>query len=203
MRSVAFNLSILRLLWQVTLFFEMRTGMENINIQPGFEPGEGFAEIPFEAEPGRDLPRGKPDRFHAVGPGQEDRPFAMELLGHDDILAVSEEIAGSQHGVQGPESGIIHQNVLFRDPETDQFVFHVLRLVVTLPAVVAGDYDPADLSAPVKFGRGFDPGLEIFIQEPSLNDAGGPEQQGTFLIRQLTGVGIDKPGAAGDLVIGI
>ena len=87
----------------------------------------------------------------------------MELLADDDEHGLTENLLCPDHGIKGPESGIIQENDLFRDPFIDQCLLHLLGLVVFFLPVIPADEDPVDLPGLKEFYRRIDPGKKIEV----------------------------------------
>lgn len=73
-----------------------------------------FSDLCAEAVGGADICGSETDGLDCFLPGDENGPLVLELLTDDDELGLTGNLFGPDHGIQGPESGIVQEEDLFR-----------------------------------------------------------------------------------------
>ena len=147
--------------------------------------GTPFSDVCDEAVGSADIGSIETGRLDTFLFGDKNGPFVMKFLTDDDEYRLTENLPGSDHGIQSPESGIIQENDLFGYSLVDQCLFHLLRLVVLFLPVIAADEDPVDLTGLIKLGRRIDPGKEKQVGAAKPSNRRRSKHQGRMVVGDI------------------
>ena len=78
--------------------------------------GAPFSDVGDKAVGSADICGIETDGLDSFLFGDENGPLVMELLADDDKLGLTENLFGPDHGIKGPETGIVQADDIFRFP---------------------------------------------------------------------------------------
>jgi len=152
-----------------------RLGVEEVDVEDGFDAGEDLAEAALEGEGGFDAGGAEADGVVAMVAGQEDGAADVEIVRDQGVPFFSEDFGDADHGIQGAEAGSVRGDGVPGDAEIKEGDDHVLGFVVVTGVLGSADDDVADFPGLVETGGGLHPGAEVEIGTVRSDVLGGAE----------------------------
>ncbi len=169
--------------------------MEEVEVEDGFDAGEGFAEGGSDHPAKREVGRREGDGVDAVVAAEEQGAKLVEPLGDDGEVAAVEHVAGADDGVECPQAVVVEDEGGLGDAAVEQGALEFHRLVM---GFVAAEDQALDFAGAIEGRGGVDATEEMLVDAAAFDPFARGEDKAVAIDGQGADVGEDFGSGGGD-----
>ena len=170
-------------------------GFEDVEVEDGFDAGEGFADGGSDHPAERKVRGRVGDGIDAVVATEEQGAKIVEPLGDDGEVAALEHVAGADHGVERAQAEVVEDERGLGDAACEQGALEFHRFVMRF---VAAEDQALDFAGAIQGRGGVDATDEMLVDAALFDPLARGQDQAIAVDGQRTDVGEDFALGGGD-----